>query len=127
MKGVSNISLAILGLHLCLSSVHAYVWTTDCGVLTTQRMDPIVFPGEEPAGHVHAIVGGSKFGKSAQYTDLQKSQCTTCNVAEDLSNQWVPQLYIKKQSSYMHFAVYYKLINDRGQTIPGTTLYTQGI
>ena len=101
MKGVPAISLAVLGLLLHLSSVHANVWTVDCGVLTTQRMDPIVFPGEEPAGHVHAIVGGSKFDKSSQYADLQESQCTTCNVAQDLSNYWVPQLYIKKTSTIL--------------------------
>ena len=38
------------------------VWTVDCfDQLTTQRMDPIKFPGQAEAGHVHAIVGASKF------------------------------------------------------------------
>ena len=38
------------------------VWTVDCfDHLTTQRMDPIKFPGQAEAGHVHAIVGASKF------------------------------------------------------------------
>jgi len=116
--------LPLLGLliHLGLPSVEANVWTVDCTVLTTQRMDPIVFPNEEPAGHVHTIVGGSKFDQSALYDDLQQSQCTTCNVAKDKSNYWVPQLYVKKQRDGkfyhvdMDFHVYYKLINDRGQT-----------
>lgn len=102
--------------------VKANVWTVDCGVLTTQRMDPIVFPNQHPAGHVHAIVGGSRFGVSVGYEDLQTSQCTSCNVDVDLSNYWVPQLYIKKQKDGkfyyvdMDFHVYYKLINDKGQT-----------
>ena len=42
-------------------SANANVWTVDCSIVTTQRMDPIVFPGESEAGHVHAIVGASKF------------------------------------------------------------------
>ena len=38
------------------------VWTVDCfDQLATQRMDPIKFPGQSEAGHVHAIVGASKF------------------------------------------------------------------
>ena len=38
------------------------VWTVDCfEQLATQRMDPIKFPGQSEAGHVHAIVGASKF------------------------------------------------------------------
>ena len=75
-------------------------------------------------GHVHAIVGASKFGESANYEDLLTSKCTTCNVPEDLSNYWVPQLYVKNQQDGkfhyvdMRFAGYYKLITDRGQTGP---------
>jgi len=112
----------ILGIFVHLHNVEANVWTVDCGVLTTQRMDPVVLPGLEPAGHVHAIVGASQFDESATYDDLQLSQCTTCNVAKDKSNYWVPQLYIHKKSDGkfyyvdMDFHVYYKLINSRGQT-----------
>ena len=71
---------------------------------------------------MHAVVGGSQFSESQTYDDLQRSACTSCNVEDDLSNYWVPQLYVqkKKDSKYyyveMDFHVYYKLINDRGQT-----------
>ena len=122
MTGLLVSCLSVFGFLLHVSTVQANVWTVDCSVLTTQRMDPIVFPNIEPAGHVHAIVGGSKFDESAQYDDLQQSKCTTCNVAKDLSNYWVPQLYIKKKSDGkfhfvdMDFHVYYKLLNDKGQT-----------
>ena len=34
---------------------------------------------------------------SMTYDDLQYSQCNNCNAGEDLSNYWVPQLYIHKQ------------------------------
>ena len=46
---------------LQLTFVKCNVWTVDCNVLTTQRMDPIVFPNMSSAGHVHSIVGASKF------------------------------------------------------------------
>merc|ERR1711962_93342 len=99
-------------------SVQGNVWTVDCSVVTTQRKDPIVFPNENIAGHVHSVVGASKFGESSNYEDLLASQCTSCNVANDLSNYWVPQMYVKKQQDGkfhyidMDFHVYYKLIND---------------
>ena len=70
------------------------------------------------------MVGASKFGESSSHEDLLTSQCTSCNVANDLSNYWVPQLYVKKQNDGkfhyvdMDFHVYYKLINDNGQTGP---------
>ena len=34
---------------------------------------------------------------SMTYDDLQNSQCTNMNAADDLSNYWVPQLYVYKQ------------------------------
>ena len=97
------------------------IWTVDLASLTTQRLDPIVFPGKSPAGHVHSIVGGSKFGKSAVYSDMLSSQCTTANVAKDHSAYWAPSMYIQKPNGKFHFVplnfhVYYKLINHRGQT-----------
>lgn len=111
---------------LLISAVNANVWTVDCGVLTTQRMDPIVFPFQSPAGHVHSIAGGSRFSESVSYDELVLSGCTSCNVKDDLSNYWVPQLYVKKGNSGkyhyvdMEFHAYYKLITDRGQSDRGT-------
>ena len=84
------------------------------------------------SGHVHSIVGASKFGESANHEDLMTSQCTSCNVPEDLSNYWVPQLYVKKQQDSkfhyidMRFAGYYKLITDLGQTGPIDNLLKPG-
>ena len=90
------ISLIIL---LALTNAKAgNVWTVDCGTITTQRLDPIVFPNYSPAGHVHAIVGADTFSHNVTYEDLQTSTCTTCNVLTDKSNYWVPQLYVHKKS-----------------------------
>ena len=112
--------LAIIALQY-LSIVHGNVFTVDLATVTTQRLDPIVFENESPEGHVHSIVGASKFSKTSTYEELLSSQCSTGNVDKDLSAYWAPSLYVKKSSGKfqhvdMNFAVYYKLINDNGQT-----------
>jgi len=122
----------LLLLSLSCGVVLGNVWTTDCSNLATQRLDPIVFPGYSPAGHVHTIVGGSRFNKDSSYEDLQFSQCTSCDLTRDKSNYWVPQMYIHKQSDgkFHHvenyFAVYYKLLNGRGQTSLHNNNYEPG-
>ena len=89
----SNKILSVFGCILFVfNTAECNVWTVDCGTLATQRLDPIVFPGKNPAGHVHSIVGGSQFNESVQYSNLQDSQCTTCNVPDDLSNYWVRKI-----------------------------------
>jgi len=111
----------LLCITFLFNTVQGNIWTVDLATLTTQRLDPIVFPGQSPAGHVHSIVGGSKFGKSATYEDMLTSRCTTGNVDKDLSAYWVPSMYVEKTNGKfyhvpLNFHVYYKLINDRSQT-----------
>ena len=73
-------TLSSIALLLHISGSSANVWTVDCGVVTTQRMDPIVYPDHNPAGHVHSVVGASGFRETVSYEDLVASQCTSCNV-----------------------------------------------
>ena len=97
MTGMVTLVLLPLLAILC-HSANANVWTVDCSIVTTQRIDPIVFPDQSPAGHVHAIVGGSKFGPSLTYQETQRSACTSCNAGDELNNYWVTQHYVFKQS-----------------------------
>ena len=60
---MSVLSGAVLTALCWLGGVAGNVWTTDCRVLATQRLDPIVFPG-------------SRFNKESTYEDLQQSYCT---------------------------------------------------
>ena len=83
---------------LSTKAVHA-IFTVDCSILTTSRMDPIVYPNAYPAGHTHTIVGANAFSPSANFDVLRSSDCTTCNVPQDLSNYWVPTMYVKKADS----------------------------
>merc|ERR1711892_380653 len=117
---MAGLVLAILA---SISLVQGNVFTVDLAVLTTQRLDPIVFNGESPSGHVHTIAGASGFSQTGTYDELINSKCTTGNLKKDLSNYWVPSLYIKKPSGEVHYvemymAVYYKLINDCCQPTP---------
>lgn len=67
----------------------------NCGSITREAVDPIVnFNSEgKPSAHVHAIAGGDAFVGDLTYDKTQKSKCTSCPVAEDLSNYWAPDLY----------------------------------
>jgi hypothetical protein len=75
---------------LLLSSIHTIqasdVWTVNCGVLSTQRSDPIVSPGI-PAAHVHAISGGTAFNRTMTGVNAAvNSKKTTCDKFTDHSN-----------------------------------------
>lgn len=60
--------------------------------LTKGRVDPIISPGEVFT-HVHSVMGGSNFGKSATGKDLLESNCSNANVKGDNSAYWFPSLY----------------------------------
>ncbi|RMZ78930.1 hypothetical protein DV737_g3726, partial [Chaetothyriales sp. CBS 132003] len=66
-----------------------------CWPITTQRLDPLVSPGEI-SSHVHQIVGGNAFAPTLSYNDTQAEDvCTTCFVSTDHSNYWIPSLYFQ--------------------------------
>ncbi|GAA5843512.1 hypothetical protein JCM3766R1_004355 [Sporobolomyces carnicolor] len=69
-------------------------WRLPCQAapLVVERADPLTNPGGI-SQHVHAIHGGSNFNLDMTYDDATKSDCTSCQVKQDLSNYWTPQLY----------------------------------
>ncbi|KAJ4464394.1 hypothetical protein C8R41DRAFT_860028 [Lentinula lateritia] len=106
--------LQILGLtQLCV--VSAYWLMAPNNILTTQRLDPIVTPGEVST-HVHSVLGGSGFGLNVNTSILQESECTSIPIQEDKSNYWFPQLYFQKNdgsfASVSGNAVIYYLFSD---------------
>ena len=66
---------------LAAPAVRANVWTVDCGVLATQRLDPVVFPGAEPAGHVHS----GKIASVAIFASESKCDCGSSFVIQYLT------------------------------------------
>ncbi|GAA6018326.1 hypothetical protein JCM11491_005934 [Sporobolomyces phaffii] len=85
------ISLALLSLHLVPTRAF---WRLPCqgSPLVVERADPLTHPGAV-SQHVHAIHGGSNFNLDMSSDDAMRSECTSCNVKQDLSNYWTPQLY----------------------------------
>ncbi|KAJ3869374.1 hypothetical protein EV359DRAFT_69979 [Lentinula novae-zelandiae] len=68
-------------------------------ILTTQRLDPIVTPGEVST-HVHSVLGGSGFGLNVNTSILQESECTSIPIQEDKSNYWFPASSSLARSAY---------------------------
>jgi hypothetical protein len=66
--------------------------------LTRGRVDPILFPGETST-HVHNIMGGSGFSKSATGKDLMASKCSNAMIKGDNSAYWFPTLYFHDPKS----------------------------
>ncbi|OAX82989.1 hypothetical protein ACJ72_02649 [Emergomyces africanus] len=68
-------------------------WRLPCrGRVGLGPIDPIVNPGKR-AGHVHALHGAGNLGLTNTYQQLRESECTSCEVLEDMSLYWAPALY----------------------------------
>ncbi|KAF2008331.1 hypothetical protein BU24DRAFT_360606 [Aaosphaeria arxii CBS 175.79] len=67
-------------------------WRLPCySRLGVYRIDPIVSPGK-PSEHAHVLHGANGLHFNASYSDLIKSNCTTCAVRQDMSVYWTPPL-----------------------------------
>ncbi|KAL1709772.1 hypothetical protein EV121DRAFT_276012 [Schizophyllum commune] len=92
-----NVLLALALLGVLRPHALAYFLMAANNILTTQRIDPILTPGQV-ATHVHSgaqgspsIIGGSNFGLDSTSSDvLRNSSCTSVPIREDKSNYWYP-------------------------------------
>ncbi|KAF2714382.1 hypothetical protein K504DRAFT_420163 [Pleomassaria siparia CBS 279.74] len=68
-----------------------------CSQLVTQRLDPLVNPGQTPSSHVHQIVGGDSFNATMDPAkDVPgEATCTSCH---SFSNYWTAVLYFRHQN-----------------------------
>jgi uncharacterized protein DUF1996 len=67
-------------------------WIVSCNYSHSLSDDPIVFPGQPGASHLHDFVGATTTDRSSTATSLQTGG-TTCAVSADKSAYWVPALY----------------------------------
>ncbi|KAF2740116.1 WSC-domain-containing protein [Polyplosphaeria fusca] len=86
-----------LGLAWTITPIWAYLRMSCPGRLVRERLDPVVSPGVV-SGHVHTISGGSGFAPNITYQQARASKCSSCQIKEDLSNYWTPQLYFQAQN-----------------------------
>ncbi|KAK7418586.1 hypothetical protein QQZ08_011170 [Neonectria magnoliae] len=104
-----NHSKTLLWLLAITAPVDAF-WRMSCGLIQTGRVDPIVSPGGV-AGHVHKVSGASNFGLDTSFSDLQASSCTSCEIQDDKSAYWTPQLY------YQHGNGSFEMVPNGGTVI----------
>ncbi|KAG8938505.1 hypothetical protein FRC04_008443 [Tulasnella sp. 424] len=86
--------VAILASLASVEVVNAWFRLPCAQPMVQERVDPIIAPGQI-SQHLHSIHGGSNFGMNVTYNSLRQSTCTSCQVAQDLSNYWTPTLYFK--------------------------------
>ncbi|CAK5269417.1 unnamed protein product [Mycena citricolor] len=72
-----------------LSTSNAYFLFAMNDVITIERLDPIVSPGQV-ASHVHTVMGGSNFRATTNTSFLRASECTSSPIKQDKSNYWAP-------------------------------------
>ena len=65
-----------------------------CGFSHQSRSDPIVFPGQRGASHLHHFFGNESTGARSTPKSLRRSKSTTCNERADRSGYWVPALLV---------------------------------
>ncbi|KAF9779950.1 hypothetical protein IL306_000936 [Fusarium sp. DS 682] len=89
-------------------------WRMSCSIIQTGRVDPIIAPGTFSA-HVHKLSGASNINIDSTFDSLQASRCTSCEVQDDKSAYWTPQLF-------------YQYANGSFQMVPngGTVIYYLG-
>jgi len=72
-----------------------HVW---CGFVKAGVFDPIVFPGQEPAGHDHQFFGATTINKDSTGASLVAANingnATTCARLRDGSAYWMPSLQV---------------------------------
>lgn len=86
--------MSLCNLLLLVHVAEAYWLMAPNNILTTQRLDPVVSPGQAST-HVHSVVGGSNFGLNTSTAALRQSSCTSIPIPEDKSNYWFPHLYFQ--------------------------------
>ncbi|KAH8597536.1 hypothetical protein B0O99DRAFT_739548 [Bisporella sp. PMI_857] len=96
-----------------------------CSQLVTQRLDPLVTPGQIPSPHVHQIVGGNSFNATMDYAkDMPgESTCTTCQFSEDFSNYWTAVLYFRARNGTYHRVPQLPNVFFEGAAGGGMTVY----
>lgn len=79
-----------------------------CGLSHRAMDDPIVFPGDPGAAHMHAFIGNTSTDAYSTATSLSKSR-TTCRMKKDKSAYWVPELIVNgRRQKPVKIQLYYR-------------------
>ncbi|GAA3612055.1 hypothetical protein GCM10022223_30190 [Kineosporia mesophila] len=95
-----------------------------CSYSHSGKNDPIVFPNQTGASHLHSFYGNKITKANTTVDDLMKFTATTCVPKKDHSSYWVPSLTNKatgkKVQPNMLIAYYGSLLDDKNKkkTVP---------
>ena len=113
--------LFLLVVSMFTGLAHSY-WRMSCmGVVGVGRMDPIVSPGKISA-HVHTFKGASGLTQNVTADQLLASNCSSCEIKQDKSAYWTPQLYFHDSTNNS-----FELVEETGgalvyyKMVPATT------
>lgn len=99
-----------------LSGTYA-TFRSACDVSHFLRDDPIVFPGQPGASHLHDFFGNTTTDAFSTYDSLREGQ-TTCDRPGDTAAYWIPAVYL--DGSYIkptELGAYYRGGNKEMSTI----------
>ena len=82
--------------------------------------DPIVFPGQPGASHMHSFIGNDRTNGNTTFDDLMRFTASSCQPVQDHSAYWIPTLYEHDQPVQpRQVVVYYgSLLSDKSKTVP---------
>lgn len=69
-------------------------WVNVCGFVRHRTVDPIVYPGQPGAGHLHTFYGNKGVTADSTLRSLRQAG-TTCAARADKAGYWVPALYFR--------------------------------
>ncbi len=75
-----------------MASADSPGWITNCPYSHSAKDDPIKFPGQPGASHLHDFLGSRAVDAFSGYSDLRNGP-TTCGSKPDTSGYWVPALF----------------------------------
>ncbi|KAL1856431.1 hypothetical protein Daus18300_010698 [Diaporthe australafricana] len=98
-----KLSSGLAALSLLLHSTSAGKIRFGCSQLAYGVFDPLIFPGQTTAGHLHQFNGGNGLNYTLDQADVApESSCTTCTFAENFSNYWTATLFFKARNGTYH-------------------------
>jgi len=85
-------ALAVLSPAVALGRAHGQ-FRVSCPYSHSKTDDPIVFPGQPGASHLHDFFGNNSVDAFSDESSL-RAATTTCSTSDDLSGYWEPAMYV---------------------------------
>jgi hypothetical protein len=94
----ASLATTLLSILPAKVSSTANSFKTKCSFAGEGQFDPIRYPGQSPAGHIHEFFGNTQIGPGSTGFSLQAAGTpTTCADAFDTADYWVPELFADGQ------------------------------